>query len=193
MIEVIKIGGSLYGSDLLESWLTTLTAHATLETMVVVPGGGPFADVVREAQQRYGFEDIVAHQMAIMAMQQFGYMLLALSPNAVAFPFPGEHSPQAGKLNIWLPTPAVFSAEEIEQSWRVSADSLALWLANILKAQHLTLVKSCEINVVDCETLSQKNIIDASFSTHYKNTQLKGYIVQANQFNDFKKQRRLLQ
>lgn len=193
MIEVIKLGGSLYGSDLLESWLTTLTAHATLETIVVVPGGGPFADVVRKAQQRYGFEDVVAHQMAIMAMQQFGSMLLALSPNAVAFTFPGQHSPQAGKLNIWLPTLAVFSVEEIEQSWRVSADSLALWLANLIQAQRLTLVKSCEINVVDCETLSQNNIIDAAFSTHYKNTQLNGYIVQANQFNDFKQHRHLLQ
>lgn len=188
MIEVIKLGGSLYGSDLLESWLMTLNATPA-ETIVLVPGGGPFADVVREAQQRYGFDDVVAHQMAIVAMQQFGRMLLALSPNAVAFSFPGDQTPQAGKLNIWLPTPALFTVKEIEQSWRVSADSLALWLAQSIQAQRLTLVKSCEITAVDCQSLRQNKIIDVAFSALYQDTQLKSYIVQARHFKDFTQQR----
>lgn len=192
MIEVIKLGGSLYGSDLLESWLTILNATSA-ENIVLVPGGGPFADVVREAQQRYGFDDVVAHQMAIVAMQQFGRMLLALSPNAVAFSFPGDQPLQSGKLNIWLPTPALFTVKEIEQSWRVSSDSLALWLAQSLQAQRLTLVKSCEITALDYQSLRQNKIIDAAFSALYQDTQLKSYIVHARHFKDFTQQRRLIQ
>jgi len=193
MIEVIKLGGSLYGSDCLEPWLTTLNDTATTETIVIVPGGGPFAEVVRDAQQRYGFDDNTAHQMAIISMQQFGRLLLALSPGAVAFPFPGDQPPKAGKLNIWLPTPALFEVKEIEQSWRVTSDSLALWLAKTLQAERLTLVKSCEITTVDCETLAKNNMIDAAFPALYQDTQLISYVVQANHFKDYKQQRRTIQ
>ena len=47
---------------------------------VIVPGGGPFADAVRALQPALGMGELVAHRMAILAMQQFGLALQALEP-----------------------------------------------------------------------------------------------------------------
>ena len=34
--------------------------------MIVVPGGGPFADAVRASQAEIGFDDAAAHEMAML-------------------------------------------------------------------------------------------------------------------------------
>ena len=47
--------------------------------MVLVPGGGPFADAVRAAQPRMGFDDRAAHAMALLAMEQYGCALANLA------------------------------------------------------------------------------------------------------------------
>lgn len=85
MKYIIKIGGSLYYRPELKRVL----AHAAglvkaPHNAVIVPGGGPFADQVRRAQQRWLFADETAHQMALLAMRQYGLMLAALSGLPVA-------------------------------------------------------------------------------------------------------------
>ena len=46
--------------------------------MVIVPGGGPFADTVRQLDARWGLTDHAAHRMAVRAMEQYGDLLTAL-------------------------------------------------------------------------------------------------------------------
>ena len=75
----VKLGGSLLEAAELRPWLAAL-AVLPGAPRVVVPGGGPFADTVRDAQARLGFHDLAAHRMAILAMQQYGLMLQALEP-----------------------------------------------------------------------------------------------------------------
>jgi aspartokinase-like uncharacterized kinase len=52
---VVKLGGSFAFSKHLRDWIETLAACAG--RVVIVPGGGPFADAVRLAQPRMGFDD----------------------------------------------------------------------------------------------------------------------------------------
>ena len=75
---VVKIGGSLAGSPALSAWLGVLS-HCRNPGIVIVPGGGPFADEVRKAQWVSGFDDGLAHRMALLAMEQYGLMLSGLS------------------------------------------------------------------------------------------------------------------
>ena len=53
---VLKLGGSLLEAPELDAWLAT-TVGAGAGRCVVVPGGGPFADRVRDSQPRLGFSD----------------------------------------------------------------------------------------------------------------------------------------
>ena len=67
---VIKLGGSLSQAETLVSCLDRLEQQYKDKPVVIVPGGGAFADQVRLAQGRWQFDDITAHRMAILAMQQ---------------------------------------------------------------------------------------------------------------------------
>ena len=58
-------------------WLEIIAGNAG--HVVLVPGGGPFADAVREAQPKMGFDDAAAHHMALLAMEQYGRALVSLN------------------------------------------------------------------------------------------------------------------
>jgi len=67
---VLKLGGSYAFSPFLKNWIDAVKDCAGC--VVLVPGGGPFADAVRAAQPRMGFDDRAAHEMAVLAMDQYG-------------------------------------------------------------------------------------------------------------------------
>ena len=76
-LTVIKLGGSHAFAPHLRDWLAAIAGCAG--SMVLVPGGGPFADLVRDAQARIGFDDDAAHRMALLAMAQYGCALASLN------------------------------------------------------------------------------------------------------------------
>jgi aspartokinase-like uncharacterized kinase len=133
--------------------------------MVVVPGGGRFADAVRTAQHELGFDDLAAHRMALLAMEQCGLLLISLEPSLV----PARsieavrQAAQGGRVPVWLPFQDAADAEDIAESWDVTSDSLAAWLARQLGATALWLVKACPIPVQDPATLAALGVVDAAF------------------------------
>ncbi len=166
-MKVIKLGGSLVSSGRLLQCLNHIE-HNYAEPVVVVPGGGQLADVVRQLQQDLGFDDTTAHAMAILAMQQLALMIQGLKPN-----FNLAYSVndirlflQQSKVVIWSPVLAELNAANISASWSVTSDSLAAWLAQQLQADELILVKSALINTNDSlEQLTEQGIVDPCFST----------------------------
>ncbi len=68
---VLKIGGSLFDSarELLK-WVADEERD-----VLVVPGGGAFADKVRDVYGTTTLSDDAAHWMALLAMDQYGYYL----------------------------------------------------------------------------------------------------------------------
>ncbi|MDQ2104113.1 amino acid kinase family protein [Azospirillum isscasi] len=136
---VVKLGGSLWRAPELRRWLEILAAARRLR-VVVVPGGGPFADAVRDAQPAPGFGDRAAHRMALLAMEQYGTALADLEPRLTPARTPadlrGLPSP-----TVWMPLPLAGEAD-VAESWDVTSDSLAVWLAGALGAACAVLVKS---------------------------------------------------
>lgn len=145
---VIKLGGSLWASPLLPEWLVTLAAC----NVIIVPGGGLFADAVRNAQERWAFDDGVAHAMAISAMAQYGRMLQGLCGELwVANDCDAlQHAHRLGHSVIWLPDARTLAATSIRASWDVTSDSLAVWLASQIRAEQLLLIKSGAIPAGRC-------------------------------------------
>lgn len=163
-LAVVKLGGSTAADTRLFEWINALAAAGT--PLVVVPGGGPFAEQVRETQVRIGFSDKAAHAMAIHGMDQFGLMLCDLcrrfSPARL------EHQLwqvlKEGNIPVWLPSAMTIERSDIPASWDVTSDSLAAWLAGRLRADTLLLIKqSRDIRADDDVTaLERRGIIDAS-------------------------------
>jgi aspartokinase-like uncharacterized kinase len=163
---VVKLGGSLTGSPELSPWLACLAEHGG-GRIAVVPGGGPFADAVRQVQQHWKFPDPSAHRMACLAMDQYGWMLMGLEPRFRPASDLSEIRARlmAKEVPVWLPGPTMGDHPDIPQSWDITSDSLAAWLARRLGARYLVLVKSISppAGEVSVEELCRRGVVDSAF------------------------------
>jgi len=143
MVEIIKVGGSLSeDSASLTTLCQELGALAKSYRMLVVPGGGKFADVVREFYHNFVLSDTVVHKMAILSMDQFGLFLSSITPNSqITYVLEEARSlSSAGILPIILPSRLMFQKDPLEHSWNVTSDSIAAYIAGLLLAKKLILV-----------------------------------------------------
>jgi aspartokinase-like uncharacterized kinase len=127
MLTVVKVGGGV-GDSALPALCATLGALGDRHPLLVVPGGGRFADAVREADRRFGLRAETAHRMAILGMEQFGWMLRDLIPG--------------GRTTVL--SPAALPLDELPASWDVTSDSIAAWVADRFGAGRLVLVKAID-------------------------------------------------
>jgi len=137
---VVKIGGGLLrerGLDGLRRACAEATQAATRRPVLVVPGGGPFADAVRAVDAHVGLVDAVAHVLALRAMDQLGVLVRALLPAAELVT--GLVAP--GALGVLLVAPAFEDRPEVPQSWAVTSDSLAVLAAAAIGAPEAVLLK----------------------------------------------------
>jgi aspartokinase-like uncharacterized kinase len=159
---VVKLGGSTSNQAELDLWISALAGASV--PLVVVPGGGPFADTVREAQKSVGFSDTAAHAMALLAMEQFGHVILDRHQRFTAARSLTEIADALARkeVPVWFPSAMALSASEIPASWQVTSDSLAAWLAGQLGAGALLLIKQTSAFSVrdDSASLSAKGIVD---------------------------------
>ena len=150
---VVKIGGSLYESRYLKEWLEIL-AVCRAHQLVIVPGGGPFAEMVRTADRQFNLDATHAHNMAVLGMQQFAYMMASLSPSMCLANCMEQIRCcwNDKRVVIWEPYNMVSQHCRFERTWDVTSDSLAVWLAEYLSIKQVLFVKSAPI------TLSQTTI-----------------------------------
>ncbi len=198
-LTVVKLGGSLLADpERLRARLRRLASGAD-GPCLIVPGGGPFADAVRTAQGALGFDDRLAHRLALDAMGRMAEVFLDLEPElARCAPLPPPPSAGEGTLRsrggegsdgaekgsalhegptssvrvaplsaglrpdrplptqgppspaegggraawVWEPSSLRAGHSDIPESWDVTSDSLALWLAGQVGAAACILVKS---------------------------------------------------
>jgi aspartokinase-like uncharacterized kinase len=137
---VLKVGGSLGRRPRqLSRLMAALGGLARSSTLVVVPGGGAFADEVRRADRRFALDGSSSHWMAILAMDQYAYLLRHLAPGALLVRSPEDVC--AGRLNVIAPSTWLIRADPLPHSWDVTSDSIAAWVARVLRARQLILLK----------------------------------------------------
>lgn len=162
---VVKLGGSVVRSGELAGWLDAIAAAQA--PLVVVPGGGALADEVRAFQSRLGFGERAAHRMALLAMDQLAWALAGLRPGFTVGVTEAELRAAfaEGKVAVWAPYALVAGRGEIEESWRLTSDSLALWLAGRIGAPRCYLIKSIARtgSVLSATQLARDGVVDAVF------------------------------
>lgn len=159
---VVKLGGSTAGRLEMEQWIAVL-ASATMP-LVIVPGGGPFADQVRASQEQMQFSDTAAHEMAILAMEQFGTVIAERHPRLQ--PARSLQEIEAtlaeGGVPVWFPSQMTRNAE-MTPSWEITSDSLAAWLCGKIGSRNLLLCKQVDPEALPDDLLSlvDKGVVDA--------------------------------
>jgi aspartokinase-like uncharacterized kinase len=137
---VVKIGGGLLRAEGLPGLRRACAEAAQMATrrpVLVVPGGGPFADAVRAVDAAVGLADDVAHALALRAMDQLGVLVRGLLPDAELLS--GLVAPDA--LGLLLVAAAFEDRPEVPQSWMVTSDSLAVLAAAAIGAPEAVLLK----------------------------------------------------
>lgn len=167
---VVKLGGSLAFSQHLRAWISALATCPG--RVVIVPGGGPFANAVRSAQSEMGFDDHAAHHMALLAMEQYGRALISLNGLLAAADSADviHRELVAGKVPVWMPARMALAADDVARSWDITSDSLAAWLAGRIGASRLFLVKYVPFRSrrVRCDDLVATGVVDKAFAQHLR-------------------------
>lgn len=181
-IIIIKLGGSLSRSDTLVNCLNAVEKNYQGRAVVIVPGGGAFADQVRLAQQHWQFDDTTAHHMALLAMQQMALMFKGLKPDfAIADTVAAIHDQlNRKKTVIWSPDIIELDNAGLEASWDITSDSLAAWLAKKLPATELILIKSAAIDSsLSLHQLTEQHIVDTAFCDFVAKAGFKTQVINA--------------
>jgi aspartokinase-like uncharacterized kinase len=143
---VVKVGGGLLGkAGALDLVLEALTAFRAGRRIVVVPGGGPFADAVRQMFRRVKIGEDAAHWMAVLGMDQYAHALAARAAAAGAVLVENEGdiaaALAAGQLAVLAPYRWLRAADPLPHSWEVTSDTITAWFAGALGARRVVLIK----------------------------------------------------
>jgi probable H4MPT-linked C1 transfer pathway protein len=138
---VVKVGGGLLAHEAeLRAVLEVLDRSSRA---LIVPGGGPFADAVRDAYARGAVDDDAAHWMAVLAMDQYAELLASRMSRGcvVTSPSAACRAASSGQVPILAPSRWLREADPLPHSWDVTSDSIAAWVAGQVGARRLVLVK----------------------------------------------------
>jgi aspartokinase-like uncharacterized kinase len=199
---VIKLGGSVTRHDSLLKWLQLVVRFGDGK-VIIVPGGGVYADAVREFQQlrqhlsEGHISDPHAHALAIYAMDQMARSLVAMVPELTLVRNPLEIAERGWQHRglVWLPSemalnPELWNGTALPESWETTSDSLAAWLASQLEASHLLLVKSDdrlleEKSGYTLENLQAMGIVDAGLSKILPQAEFQSWVVHHSRYDVF--------
>ena len=125
---VVKLGGSLMHSakELVKEIISYSRSNG--ERILIVPGGGVFAETVRKVNA----SEEASHWMAILGMEQYGYFL---ADGTEAKPV--EDLDIKEGACIILPYNLLKKRDELPHTWDVTSDSIAAWIAHQLKARFI--------------------------------------------------------
>lgn len=171
-LRIVKLGGSVCRQPGLLSKIECLSELSDSQLVLVVCGGGEFAEAVRRYDRIHELSDQHNHELAIQAMVLMSKMIQGLTDwptvNAADLltSFDGDFrsrlsfgSPTIVECTDWLNSAKC----TLPASWSVTSDSIAAALAIELNAS-LTLVKSTnrpsEISWGEC---SKQGLVDEHF------------------------------
>jgi hypothetical protein len=149
---LFKVGALGMDLPLVQAFVVKLREVSSFTPVVLFPGGGAFADVVRDLDARYSLGEDVAHWQAIHAMDSMGLLLSQTCPGSVAFTDIEElreftNSPTEREVDglppipIWLPYLWLKDNDPAPHSWDVTADSLAVLCGAALGVEWVGLAK----------------------------------------------------
>ncbi len=131
---VVKLGGSLFHEDAVKFCKSLVGKN-----VLIICGGGEFANKIREYDAEIGFSDSASHKTAILCMDILGMLVVDKVDGAEAV-YSLEDAKKVlndGKLPILLPSKLFEYLDPLEHSWNVTSDSIAVYISWLLKTKIL--------------------------------------------------------
>ncbi|MBS7658862.1 MAG: hypothetical protein QW487_07790 [Candidatus Bathyarchaeia archaeon] len=189
MEAVLKFGGSLSKDPVkLKKLCIKSSKWAKEKSLTIVPGGGKFADIIRDFDEILNLPALKTHEMAILAMDLYGLLLASLTPNSQPVKSLRKciKLSRKGVLPIILPYETCIKAN-FKPSWNVTSDTLSAYIAALLKAEKLILIKDVDgiydekgkiLKVASLNWLKKnKSCLDKFFPKIIEKVKIESYVV----------------
>jgi aspartokinase-like uncharacterized kinase len=125
--------------------------------------------------------------MALLAMDQLAWAVAAWPRPVGTTEAELRAVLQRGEVAVWAPYGLVAGRGDIEESWRLTSDSLALWLAARIGASRCFLVKSVrrQGRHAGAQELARTGIVDAAFPEMLKASGVPAFVLGRGDQNGF--------
>jgi len=162
-VALFKIGGSILEDfenlSSTISQLHRLFEKNIIQKIIIIPGGGTFANFIRKIYSELKFTDELAHWMAIISMN---YNVIEISkkiPKLKVFEDINQLKEIDKAFSIFLPYRFLKENDRLPHNWQVTSDSIALFLSKTLELEECFLIKDVD------GVFSKKNQIIKEIST----------------------------
>ncbi len=134
---IVKVGGSLFPENSVK--LVEAISELTEKEVMVICGGGSFANQIRDYDLQMNFSATANHESAIMCMDIIGRLLVdKISDAEAVYDLNSAKSlAKENKIPILLPSRLMHYLDPLEHSWSVTSDSISLYIAQLLQAKLL--------------------------------------------------------
>ncbi len=170
---VLKLGGSLLAIPDLINLLEAVIDRLRPSPVLIVPGGGAAADVIRDLDRKLQLSPEKAHRDAIAAMSYNAALLCRLNKSLRLVRNYDEakrvwsegHSAVLDADSFFFSQPDHNNEDSLPASWDITSDSIAGWTARQWQADRIILAKSCDAPETNLSALCQLGMIDRAFAT----------------------------
>lgn len=163
---IIKLGGSLFNLPGLADHLLKFLAFHDFESPLILPGGGRFADVIRNLDQTHSLDVKHSHELGIKTLALSAQFVAGLSPKFRLI-FPTSTNCEIDNSTVYSvvdPTEFVLNYSPLPPTWDVTSDSIAAWLTSLHPQSNLVLLKSVRLpNDLSLCRSAELNLVDAEF------------------------------
>lgn len=165
---IVKIGGRiLENKENLESTvlqLKYLCENNFVKKIIIIPGGGLYANFIRKLDTKLSVGDDLSHWMAIFAMNCNGIRISQKYEDIRYFNNLNELKKSNERIVIFLPYDFLYQLDELPHSWDVTSDSITVYIAHHLGLKDCFLIKD-----IDGIISNNNNILRELTTSEYKN------------------------
>lgn len=145
---IFKIGGKiLENTENLESTIAQLTKlyeENILQRIILIPGGGSYANFIRKVDAELKLGDDLAHWMAIYSMNYNGIELNRKYPELELIEDLKAFQDSKKIFCVFLPYNYLRKNDNLPHNWEVTSDSIALHIAVQLHLNKCFLIKDID-------------------------------------------------
>ena len=167
---VVKVGGSLLDWPELPARLSAYLEGRRGDRIVLVAGGGRFADALRDLDRGHAIGEARSHALALRVLDVTAHLLAALLPGSCVIDDLAGLDPawSGGRLPILAPRRFLDdddrSPDPLPHAWTTTTDSIAARLAVRLDVRELALLKSAPLpSGCDRDQAAHLGLVDPEF------------------------------
>lgn len=187
-IQIFKIGGKILENekhlDNVLYQLKVLHEKFTIKNIILIPGGGSFANFIRVLDENMNLGEELSHWMAIYSMEFNGMRICGKYKYLTPIRNFKKIKKKTGSLfSVFLPYNFLKINDELPHKWEVTSDSISLFLAYKLNLEYCFLIKD-----IDGIFNFQNNLINKLNYSQFKNLKSNQALARINdQTTPFKK------